>query len=154
MWHDFFHCYLNAKNRHWNTDWFLMYISQVKCLFILCEQHLTHLCRMELTTIINWNSPFLFKGMLGGIFHFYSSFNRKLCKQTVETLIRGRILWRLIWVCTICLCPTKRTPGIYGLKMQLFCYLIRVPDIWEVDCGNYLPSESALGTSDFIWKKN
>ena len=31
---DFFHCYLTAKNRHWNTDWFLVYISQVKCLFI------------------------------------------------------------------------------------------------------------------------
>ena len=40
-------------------------------------------------------------------FHFYSSFNRKLCKQTVETLIRRRILWRLIWVCAICLCPIK-----------------------------------------------
>ena len=26
------------------------------------------------------------------------------------------------------------TLGIYGLKMQLFCYLIRVPEIWEVDC--------------------
>ena len=48
---------------------------------------LTHLCRMEFPIVINWNSPFLFKGMLGGIFHFYSSFNRTLCKQTVETLI-------------------------------------------------------------------
>ena len=27
-----------------------------------------------------------------------------------------------------CLCPTKRTLGMYGLKMQLFCYLIRVPE--------------------------
>ena len=25
------HCYLRAKNRYCNTDWFLMYISQVKC---------------------------------------------------------------------------------------------------------------------------
>ena len=32
--------------------------------------------------------------------------------------------------------------------MQLFCYLLRVPVIWEVYCGNNLPSESALGTSD------
>ena len=65
--------------------------------------------------------------MLGGIFHFYSSFNRKLCKQTVETLIRRRIiLWHLIWVCTICLCPTKRTLDIYGLKCNYFAYLIRV----------------------------
>ena len=54
--------------------------------------------------------------MLGGIFHFYSSFHRKLCKQTVETLIRRRILWHLFWVCTICLCPKKKMLGIYGLK--------------------------------------
>ena len=98
------------------------------------EQHLTHLCQMEFHTIINWNSPFLFKGVLGGIFHLYLSFNRKLCKQTVETLIRRRILWRLIWVCTICLCPTKRWLGIYGLKCNYFADLIRVAEIWEVYC--------------------
>ena len=51
-----------------------------------------HLSRIDLPTIINWNSPFLFKGMLGGIFHIYSHFNRTLCKQTVETLIRSCIL--------------------------------------------------------------
>ena len=32
-------------------------------------------------------------------------------------MIRRRILWRLIWVCTVCLCPTKRTLGLYGLKI-------------------------------------
>ena len=42
----------------------------------------------------------------------------------------------------------KRTLGIYGLKMQSFCNLIRVPEIWEVGFWNNLPSESALGTSD------
>ena len=34
------------------------------------------------------------------------------------------------------------------VKLQSFCYLIRVPEIWEVDCLSNLPSESALGTSD------
>ena len=43
-------------------------------------------------TCINWNSPFLFKGMLGGIFHFYSNLNGTFCKQTVETLIRRCVL--------------------------------------------------------------
>ena len=38
-----------------------------------------------ISTIINWTSPFPFKGLLGGIFHFYSNFKRTLCKQTVET---------------------------------------------------------------------
>ena len=39
-------------------------------------------------------------------------------KQIVETLIRRRVLWRLIWVCTICLHPTKRTQGLYGLSHE------------------------------------
>ena len=47
-------------------------------------------------------------------------FNRKLCKQTVETLIRRRILWHLIWVCTICLIPQKDASHIW-VKKQLFC---------------------------------
>ena len=39
---------------------------------------------------ISRTSPFPFLGFLGGIFHFYSNFNSKFCKQTVETLIRCR----------------------------------------------------------------
>ena len=34
----------------------------------------------------------------------------------METLTRRRILRRLIWVYTVCLCPTKRTLGLYGLN--------------------------------------
>ena len=37
------------------------------------------------------------------------------CKQILETLIRRRGVRRLILVCTVCLRPTKRTPGLYGL---------------------------------------
>ena len=36
------------------------------------------------------------------------------------------------------------------VKMQLFCYLLKGPEMWEVDCWNNLPSESALGISDLI----
>ena len=46
----------------------------------------------------------LWKTQNGDISFFY--------KQTVETLIR-----RLIWVCTVCICPTKRTLGLYGLNV-------------------------------------
>ena len=44
---------------------------------------------MEFPTVINWNSPFLFLGMLGGIFHFNSNLNRTFYKQihVVEALI-------------------------------------------------------------------
>ena len=52
--------------------------------------------------------------VVGWYFHIYSNFNRTFCKQTVETLIRRRVLRRLIWVCTVCLCPTQWTLGLYG----------------------------------------
>ena len=77
---------------------------------------LTHLSRMRFPTIINWTSLFPFERLLVGIVHFYSNSNRIFCKHTVETLIRRRILWCLIWVYTVCLYPTKRTLGLYGLK--------------------------------------
>ena len=48
--------------------------------------------------------------------HFYQNSNITYCKQTVKTLIRSRVLRRLIWVCTVCLCYTKRTLGLNGLK--------------------------------------
>ena len=71
---------------------------------------------------INWTSPFPILGLLGGIFHFYSSLNRNVCKHTVETLIRHRVLGHLSWFCTICRCPTKRTPGLYGLNFGQFSF--------------------------------
>ena len=70
---------------------------------------------MDLPTIISRTCTFLILRELEGIYHFYQNFNRKFCKQTVETLIRRRVLQRLIWVCTVCLCPTKRMLGLYGL---------------------------------------
>ena len=70
---------------------------------------LTHLFRMYFPILIDWTSQFPILWLLGGIFHFYSNFKRKFCKQTVENLIRRRVLRRLIWFCCVCRCPTKRT---------------------------------------------
>ena len=61
------------------------------------------------------------------IFHFYSNFQRKFCKQTVENLIRRCIVLRLIWFCTVCRCPTKRMLGLHGL-MKMFQVSTR--DLW------------------------
>ena len=60
------------------------------CLIILIERITTTITSrtvlMEFPSIINWASPFPFSGMLGGIFHSSSNFDRNLCKQqTVET---------------------------------------------------------------------
>ena len=51
------------------------------------------------------------------------------CKQKVEILIRRRVLRRLIWVCTVCLCPTKRTPNLYVLKNKPFYTFEKFIDI-------------------------
>ena len=42
----------------------------------------------------------------------------KSVSKTVETLIRCPVLQHLILVCTVCLCPTKRTLGLYGLTAR------------------------------------
>ena len=56
--------------------------------------------------------------VFGRNFSFYSVFYIVSCKQTVETPIRCRFLRHLVWVCTVCLCPTKRTLGLYGLNFE------------------------------------
>ena len=68
--------------------------------------------------LINWTSPFPILGVYGVFFHFYSISNRYSCWQTVKTLIRRRILRRLIWVCTVWLCPKNGTLDLYGLFFE------------------------------------
>ena len=72
---------------------------------------------MNFLTALDKMSLFQILGVLGGIYPFYSNSNRTFCEQTVETLIRCPVLQRLIWVCSICLCPTIKMLGLYGLKM-------------------------------------
>ena len=45
--------------------------------------------KWDFPPFINWTSPFMFKGLLGGTFPFYSNFMRNFCKQIVESLIRS-----------------------------------------------------------------
>ena len=56
--------------------------------------------------------------VVGASFNLSSIFNRTFCKQTVVILIRCRVLLHLIWVCTDCVCPTKRKLGVYGLNAR------------------------------------
>ena len=82
-------------------------------------------------------------GVLVAIFHFYYYFNKTFCKQTVKILIRHRIMRCLIWVCTVCLCPIKRTLGIYGLKqcvLLVFIILTRVSEKLK-KCEPFLPQK-------------
>ena len=60
--------------------------------------------------------------VVGWYFLFLFKFVRAFCKQSVETLIRRRILQPLIWVSAVFLRPTKRMLGLYGLK-EAFMHL-------------------------------
>ena len=74
---------------------------------------------MDFPTLNSRTSLFLILVVLGGNFLSFSYFNKTICKQTMKILIRRRMMRRLIWVCTICLCHIKRTLGLYGLTHLL-----------------------------------
>ena len=49
-------------------------------------------------------------------------FCRHNLMQTVLTLIRRRVLRRLIWVYTVCQCPVYGTLGLYALTPNQSCH--------------------------------
>ena len=63
----------------------------------------THCILLDFSTGICWTSLFVILDVSGLFRRFYSIFDIKSCQQTVKTLIRRHIMWRLIWVCTDCL---------------------------------------------------
>ena len=71
---------------------------------------------------------------VGWYFSFYSNFSRTFCKKTVETLIRRRILWRLVLICIVYLRPTRRALGSYGSKESCAdsseSTLVKLPPCW------------------------
>ena len=46
------------------------------------------------------------------LFNFFNIF----CNQTVDGLIRRRVLLRLVLVCTVCIGPIERLLGLYGFR--------------------------------------
>ena len=82
-------------------------------------------------------------------FHFCSKLNGAFRTQTVETLIRCRIPRRLIWVYTVCLCPTtKRTLGLYGLTTANSTHLIATS---TYTVGFQLNSLAEQASLNHIW---
>ena len=64
-----------------------------------------------------WAGACLMDGMYDCFFYYYRVLYKLLyLMQTASTLIRRRILPRLIWVYTICQCPFYGTTGIMGLN--------------------------------------
>ena len=62
---------------------------------------------------------------VGWYFSFSLNLNRTFCKQRVETLIRSRIVQRLVWACTIWLRPTKKDVMLICFCMACAVYEVR-----------------------------
>ena len=77
---------------------------------------LTHCILVGSSTVICWARLFVILGVLGLFSHFYTIFKGKPCQQTMQTLISRHSMWRLIWVCTVCLGSFNRFPGKNGLN--------------------------------------
>ena len=85
------------------------------------EPSLTHFSWMNIPISIGRTSLFQSYGCWVFFhFNFYSNSNRTFCEKTVETLIRRRVLRRLIWVCAVCLCRITRRLGLNGWTSTLF----------------------------------
>ena len=69
--------------------------------------------RMEFPTPINWIITFLFKGLW---VDFIQILIENAANKQWRPLIKRSLLWRLIYVCTVCLRATKRTLVLYGLN--------------------------------------
>ena len=94
-------------------------IKTVVCaVFIFQTALLTHICRVDYSILIYYTSPFVIFGMSGLLFHLHSISNRYSCYQTVKNLIRRRVLWRPILICTFCTCPQNGTLGLYDRTQQ------------------------------------
>ena len=63
----------------------------------------THCMLVDYSLVIYWTSQFVILGVTGLFCHFYSILGGKSCIQTMQALIRRHMVWRLIWVCTVCL---------------------------------------------------
>ena len=108
---------------------------------------------MDPSILINWISPFPILGVSGELFFILILFQIDIpvSKQwgpwsdAAETLIRCGILWRLIWVCTGCLCRKNGTLGLYGLTSQSTIF----QSFWD-DASEFMGLVPSLKMTDEI----
>ena len=99
--------------------------------WLIYSSLLTHICLVDPSILINWTSPFPIVGCLVYVF---------IC-ILFQIDIPVSILRRMIWVCTVCLCPKKWMLRLYGLtdNMRLFfnfLVLVFTEESGEILSGN------------------
>ena len=96
---------------------------------------------MEFPTLINRASAFLFNGCWVVFFIFIQI----LIEHSVGKQLRH--LWHLIRIYTVCLCPNKRIPDLYGLITVLFISNIKYTHIFfSNNMKNVLCSQVSLAS--------
>ena len=81
----------------------------VTVYFLKCPSTYMHSRMVQFPTPINWTITILFKGLWVVGFIFIQVLIENAVNKQWRPLIKLRLLQRLIYVCTVCLCPTKRT---------------------------------------------
>ena len=83
--------------------------------------------------------------------------------QTVETLIRCRRMWHLIWVCTVCQVPFYRYPDYNGLRGRDTLSKGVTPSSWNGPCscdwGSWFAIYNEVGQTEWeisyhVWSKS
>ena len=132
-------------------DLFHSKVRRSACFLLTgCTTTLTHLSRYDLPTLISRMNPFPILGVLSGFYHCFPILIGTFYKQTVKILIRHRIMRCLIWTCTVCLRPIKRTPCLYGITIPLFALVIEVLGIHKNGCM-YHPLQRSFQLQSVGW---
>ena len=89
------------------------------------HKSLTHCILNRLSHTIYWKRPISILGTSGYEILHIPREKWLNYLQTVETLIRCRVLRRLIWVCTVCQLPFYGSPNYNGLSTLCEIYIYR-----------------------------
>ena len=96
---------------------------------------LTHLFWVVSSTLMFCISPFqIRKRGIGYSHNSHALYKFLYFMQTVYTLIRRRVLRRLIWVYTVCQCPFDGALGIDGLLVSLYSVVCSAFRLYVFHC--------------------
>ena len=93
LYYNKFKCYITTNRNHTKGNFVDVSNRTINSKMSLCvirNLSLILVCLVDLSSRINWMSPFPILGVSGVLFHCHFIFDRNSCTQTVKTLIRRR----------------------------------------------------------------
>ena len=110
-------CLSTQKHLHYaypHKNIYTMLIHTKTSTLCLSTQKCLRTHRIDLSNLIFRTSPFPNLGVCLTFIFIFKLIEHPVSKQR-KILIRHHIMWCLICVYTVCLCPIKRMLGLYGL---------------------------------------